>query len=672
MLVTNSGQEFKGSVLNIDYDTVTFSVDNEEKVFEKEQLLRIEFTKDSILESTITLSNLNDPVLNAAISSKVLPENYPNAGYIKLYREKEFTYTNQGEFISSYRNIIQVLQERGKSAGVISLAYKKDIQSAQIDHGRTISSNVVYNYDSSSMRESSMYYRYPDYDKMKIIRFPLSNIVIGSVLDSKYSVTQHKIDKLEPVYKETYFSSYEPVLKQRLIIKFPKDSKIDISLRYMGEEGIDYTFEKKEEDEYIVYIYEKKNIKAIVKESYMPSDDMIMPRITLSISPGFDEIAERYTRELNKKLVFSNKIKDKVSELTRDLDNKIEKIFNIYNYIVKEINLIYISPINYSYLPKESDYIFKKKAGSYIDKAFLFYTFLKAADINCKFVLVKERDEGELINENPCIKQFNYPLVKIPLDISTLYVSTLNKDLKITDIDESIQGGYGLIVSEEGGKIIKIPLKFPERENISSSFIVELFKDGDIKVKEKKSTTGNNQSSLRMFQYIPDKELKQHMLQRVQSIHPNAELIDYKFENLSNLRNNPKMEINYSIKDYMISAGGELLAFQLPSFSYSAYGVGKKERNYPLSFGNPVSTEKKYILKLPDNYKIYHLPKNYSYKSDNFIYTASYKTEENNIIFSDSYQRTETFMPKEAYFELKKCLNTKAELAKEWIVIKRK
>jgi hypothetical protein len=673
MLITNSGRELKGTILKIDDNTVTVSADNEETVFKKDDILSIKFTKDTAFQSAISLTSLNDDLLNNVIPKKVSPESYPNAGYIKLYSEIRLKYTKDGEFTSSYRDITQVLKDRGKDAGVVSMSYKKDVQTAKVIHGRTINDDgKVYDYDQSSLRESSMFFRYPDYDKVNSIKFPLSNVVVGSVLDYAYSITQHEIDAFEPVYKNIYFSSYEPVLKKKLVIMVPKGSeKIKVSLRLMGVEGEDYTFKEEDAGDYTVYTYEKDNIKSVEEESYMPSDHMIMPRVVLSLSPGFDEITKEYSEKLKEVLDISDDIKDKVTGLTNGADSIEDKVFNIYDYIVKEINLLHVGIGHYSYIPNRSDYTYSKKAGNSLDKTFLLYAFLKAADIDCEFALVKRRNKGDILDENPCIKQFDYPVVIVPLDTNTLYISGLDKYLMITDIDGSIQGGKGLVVSKTGGKVIDIPLNHPDKENTFRSFEINLFEDGAINVKERKTIRGNSQASLRMFHYIPEKRLNKYLLESAYRIHPNANLIDYKFENLNDLKKIPEMEMSYSIKDYMISAGGKLLAFKMPSLSYSAYGVGKKERIYPLSFGELTSNNNEYVLRLPDNYKIYYLPEKYSYKSDNFVYEASFEVHDDKILFKDSYRRLSAFAPMEAYFELKECLETRAKLAKEWIVIEK-
>ncbi|MFC1855459.1 hypothetical protein ACFL2A_02800, partial [Thermodesulfobacteriota bacterium] len=133
----------------------------------------------------------------------------------------------------------------------------------------------------------------------------------------------------------------------------------------------------------------------------------------------------------------------------------------------------------------------------------------------------------------------------------------------------------------------------------------------------------------------------------------------------------PEFNIEYNIKDYMISAGGKLFAFQLPSLSYSAYGVGKDEREFPLYFGSLISNDDEYIITLPDNYKIYYMPDKFSHKSEIFDFEASYTQKDNKIIFKSSFKRLKISAEKEAYFDMKKCFEKRADLTKEWIVIER-
>ncbi len=688
LLITNSGRELKGEVKSIDSESVTIIVNNEEKVLKKGDILRIDFTKDISADSAVPLSALNDTLLSDAVSKKVAPADYPNAGYIKLYSERQFTYTKEGAFIATYREIRQILQERGKNTGIVTFAYKKGVQTAKVDYGRTVNDELVFkpenaknsiykrmvtDYDQSSYRESSYFYRYPDYDKMMRIKFPLPNIVVGSVIDYQFTVEQRIIDTFEPVFKEVYFSSNEPVLKQRLIIRRPKDSgDLKISSRLMGQAGSDFTYTEKEDGEYTVITYEKENIKPVEDESYMPSDEMIMPRVIVSLSPNLKDIAKAYSRRLERLLFINDEIRGKLYEILIGADGREDKVFRIYDYISKEISEIPISPEYFSYLPKKSDYIFSKKSGSSIDKVFMLYAFLQAADIACDFALVRDRNAGGIFMENQSIRQFGYPVIIVPLDITTLYITALDRNLTIRDIDSYLQGGEYIIVSgDTSGEVRKLPLRSPERESISDSYEIELFEDGGIMVLEKRTAAGNKQGSLRRYQYMPKKNLRQAMVKRTHRIHPNAELKDYKFKNLSDLSKAPEMEIKYSIDDYMISAGDRLFAFQLPSLSYSAYGVAKSTRKFPVSFGLPIMTKKSYTIKLPKNYKIYYMPDKFSYKSDNFTYEAAYEANGDTIVFKDSYKRADTFMPKEAYYELKKCLETRADVAKGWIVIER-
>ncbi|MFC1856282.1 hypothetical protein ACFL2A_07050, partial [Thermodesulfobacteriota bacterium] len=136
MLVRNSGQELKGKVLKIDEKSVTFSSDNGESVFFKDDILRLEFTKDTTSESTIPLSDINDEALKNAIAKKIDASKYTNAGYINLLYELQYTYKEDGSFETRRRQITKVLKERGKDAGIVHFSYKDGLQTAKILYGR--------------------------------------------------------------------------------------------------------------------------------------------------------------------------------------------------------------------------------------------------------------------------------------------------------------------------------------------------------------------------------------------------------------------------------------------------------------------------------------------------------------------------------------------------------
>ena len=673
MLILNSGQEYRGTISKISGDSVTISVGDDETVFKKSDLLRIEFAKTTPKDKTISLSDIDDALLTETVSKRVSQADYLNAGHVTLLDQREYTLTPDGQFQSKVRNISQILKERGKNSAVVMLHFRQDTSKAEILHGRTVNENDVYDYDQTSLRETSLYYRYPDYDLVKKISFPLPNIVVGSIYDYSYRVTQEKIDTFDPILKRVYFASSEPILTRRVILRFPKseEGRVNVALKNMGKEGTDYTHKREVSGDNIVITYEVRDIEALESESYMPSYDMIMPKLTISISPTFGKITSEYSASLKERVVISSEIKAKVAELISDSKSVEGDIFNIFRYIVKEIEQVPVSFTQYNSLPKSSDLIFSKKSGNNLEKTFLFYTLLQAADIPCELALVRSRNSGEVINDTPNLKQFRSPVVVIPLEMTTLYITALNKNLRTVDIDGSIQGGSGLIVSSEGGELINIPQNAADKENSSSKYVIDLNEDGSIRVRETKRVNGNNQGSFRMFQYMPKKRLDKYFLSTMHNKHPNAELESYEFKNLDDLTKLPEMELKYNIKDYMITAGGKLFAFQLPSISYSASGVGKDERKYPLNFGNLMSRNSEYIINLPKNYKIYYLPEGKSYKSDIFAYNASFKVEGRKVTFTDSYERHESYAEKEVYFDLKECLEARAAVSKEWIVIEK-
>lgn len=672
VLYLQDGRERVGELLSITAEAVIFMVDGEAEstTFPLADIQRVDLSRQRMGDDVRSVDKLDDPLIKRLLDSAPKKYEYPDSGHVVLYTLREYKLGTDGSYTLRERNVEKVLLERGKRRANVARYFKKGEETLDIDFARTINPDgSVTPISDAAVDITSVDADTPEYEKRYQAKFAMKQVREDSVLD--YQITKHRpeTDLLNPFYTSVYFRAREPILESEVRIIVPAG----VELAYQADRlGDHIEFSKEETPDGVVYRWVGKNCPRVVPEPMMPPAGDLYPRVTAAVKTTWKAIGDAYAKEASKSDKPSAGIKAKVSELTSGIADPRGKAERVFNYFTEEIRQLWVSPNAYSYAPRPVSEVFERLAGNTTDKALLLAVMLRETGLPAGVVLNCPQGNGKLIEQVPCIKQLDDAVVAVTLPTGRRFLSLDDDSVRFGQMPSEYQGTRGFLVSPKGAELVTIPMNAPEEEMFAVSYRMKIALSGDLTVTKTETVTGNNEISRRnAWKNRKDEELRRDLEVALASLHPKSRLDSYKVENLHDLAKPVEFSETYTLEDYAMRAGDDLLVFRLPEIEYSAAAVGKPEREFPLRWQAREKTTVDLALEIPPGFKVYYAGKDYQADSDVASFTATFAVADGGVRYKDDFVRIRTEAPQEAYGDYKACLETRARVAKEWIVLER-
>ncbi|HDS09325.1 MAG TPA: DUF3857 domain-containing protein [Firmicutes bacterium] len=672
ILTTNKGEEFKGNLLSISEGKVRFSVygTSEIKDFTTEEVLRIELSKRRPGDEFSKVDLLKDPILDEARNVSVSPMAYPNSNFVNLYKEYNYKLNPDLSSEVEIRMIMRCLNEDGRGIATRSFSYLGDIEDMNVVWGRTVKPDgSLFHVEENAIAKTSVFSINPDYDRLKSLKLTVPEVKVGDITDIKVVKTRKKNDTFNPFYVEGLFRETDPVIKKVVKIYIPDNmnfTKVEKRLD-LGE----IEFKETKEKGWRVLTWTSKNSKEVINETAMPPGSMIFPKIAVSLEGQWEDIKSEYKEALTNSLDINDDFIKRVKTVSKDAKSDFEILHNIYDFVAKEIKIVWVSPTSYDYRPKKLSEINKNNHGNSLDKSFYLYAMLQHAGLKPDFLLVSPSFYGDFFNELPSLEQFSAMIVKVELEGKTYYLYPINETSGLFELPSSFQNRPALNVT--GTNLFEtIPVYDKDLEYEKNLYKMDLKADGTIFVEKRYIVNGRSSSLIRGFKDLMKDEIDKKIQAMVNSADPKAELISYEIKNMTRLDKPAELVIKYKIKDYALVAGNKYFVFRLPEIKYGAWEVGKPTRDFPLKWDGVTYSTNSVELTFPSGYKLYYHPGSLEETvNDEINYKADYKVKGNKIDFTDEYYRIKDFFGSEVYGAYKNLVERRAKYSKEWIILER-
>ena len=679
IIYLNKGEEYIGKLVQIKKDSIYFEMEGDKHArslqkWSQDDVQRIEFEE---LHHAQWVKELKDPLLDSLFKFGVGASDYPDAAWVTLYEKVIYHINPDSSWTKTTRRIQKVLRPRGRWIASQSFSYLSKSEKLGLKFARVIEPSGKLNWlREAAKKDESMWARFPEYENEHRIRFALPDIPPGGISDVCVEQNFPKFSTQHPLLIEEYFRTWEPIEYKSVEILVPIETRYNVSLQIFKspEIKIDSSVESGRK----IYHFWSMKSKAIKEEPYLPPLKDIAPRLVVGIQDSWESIGEKYY-----KLIESESV-GVIYELS--LQNKIKELksaHKIYNFVATEIKSVPITCLDqYSWIPTSPDVVFKNKSGSLPDRVFLLYAMLKEVGFDTYLIMTSPHNNGKRVQGIPTLAQFPCFIVEIKENGKSRWLCPTDDRTAYGELSPEYYGRLGFRLGHKS-KFVYIPVFEPEEECESKKMHYKLSSDGTLEVRETTELSGNFAQEFRQNKALKCEELKKYFEGFVSKIHPNAKLMGFEVSNLADLSEPVKYGLNYKIPDYALKSGDKFLVFNLPGIDYTAAEVGKKERENPLDFKQKVMHTSQIEIEIPENYGVYYLPPEYKHQSELVSYEARFSKEIPNffqklfgkipkLLFNDVYLRKFPKIECENYPDYKSCIETRAKLAKELVVLKKK
>lgn len=613
------------------------------------------------------IEEIDDPVLRQAWADAPAPEEFPDAGYAVLHTEATYLLEPSGASVRVDRMILKILKDRGKSAANVVVKYLGGEERPEIDYALTVAPDgTVVHLGDAAISDSAAHSEVPEYDRARLLKFALPQAEIGTVLDYRFIVRRESSDALHPFAGLEGFRSSEPIRAKVVRVVVPRGTRLNYAARKIPR-GSFSRYRVGGDD---VYQWRIEGQDAVVSEPMMPPSIDCLPVVAFSAGSTWADVVGAFAGAVDGSMAVADGLASYAAATVGDAEGDAAARA-LYERVVREVRQAPVPPSDYQYAPRPAADVLAKGVANAIDKPFLLYALMREAGLDVELVLVRNQNRGATFPSVPSVSQFEAALVLYRSPAGGLHTLSPGSDRVPFGVLPAAYQGTTWLRRQGRAPLGPSPLAGVEDEGRVLTFAMALDEEGTLEVSKRVRLRGQQAIAFRSLKESQDEEIRRQFQQAVSEVDPRAELGSYRLSDLGDLEAPVEYEITYRLPDYALRSGQRMLAFRIPELDYTAALVAKPERNFDLDWDTVLGMETSVELRLPPGFRVYYRPASVVTDSGWIRFEATFEEEDGVLRYADRYRRGELRRPAADYGDLRECLQVRARLSREYVVLER-
>ncbi|MFA6979200.1 MAG: DUF3857 domain-containing protein [Ignavibacteriaceae bacterium] len=527
-----------------------------------------------------------------------------------VIRNKTIRFEVKGESsaIKKVKFAVTVFNRDGKHYGQLYLSYDKFSEIEDIE-GKIYNAdgNEVRELDDDEIKDYSAFSDYSLYEDNRVKATELYYDVFPYTVEYTYEVSYDGYLNWPSWYSR---GSTDPVELSQFEVLFPADQK----LRYWCNRDSSNLTITNEGDKKL-YKWSENNLSKLSRDVY--GDDIEDFAMIVKIAPSNFEIAGfkgsmlswkefgSWFGNLSKgKGLLSDEAKIEIKKTFDSTDNIKKKITKLYKYMQSRTRYVSVQLGIGSWQPFDATYVHQRGYGDCKALSNYMVAILKEAGITGYSVLINNgHDRLPLIQEFPS-NQFNHVIVCVPLESDSLWLECTSQIIQAGTIGNSNENRYALMITPEGGVIVRTP-STTAIQNVEQKIINVALSAAESKIKVSIDWTGDQSD------YVNPISVKSIPLEREEWVKdlfdvPDVVLNNYVFNNYTDTKINLTMEL--SLPRYA-SLSGKRIFFN-PNLMSRRSSVPKdvEKRLSPIRYNYPYMDIDSVVYFIPKDYDVETIP----------------------------------------------------------------
>ncbi len=588
---------------------------------------------------------------------------------VVLLDDETFTVDAKGQAVEHVRKVVKILRPQGRDEAFPSVWYDKDSKVLSLHAWSIDPAGHEYAVKDSEMVEGSPpgegNNQYYEDIKFKVAAPPGRDP--GGIVAYEYEKRER------PYLAETdwLFQDDLPRISQSFTLILPPGYTYTTSWAHHPKIGaIDLENQR--------YRWEMNNEPAIDLERIplSPAEQSLAGIMTIHYSgPGlaFPEdgtwkgVGEWYTALSHDRTAASPEITAKAAELTAGKTDFYDKAEAIGDFVQSQIRYFVIEMGIGGNQPHYAADIFRGKYGDCKDKSTLLSAMLSAVGLHSDLVMVDTHrgfiDPGApSIHGDHMIAAIEIPKGYDSPKLHSVITAQTGKRYLIFDptwektpfgqIEDNLQGSYGLLVEGVDSQIFQIPVLSPDLDTIHRSATLQLAADGTLKGSVTEKYFGDLAKDGRYIFTENDAAKQQQYIDR--SISRDlmaASVTGLKIENVSALDKDLTTSFDLTA-DHFASSVGPLIMVRPRVFGSYTMPIDHKPRKIAIDLGQTMQGTDSFDIQLPDGYTVDELPDPVKTDVGFASYESSTKLEGHTIHYTRTFTLRQVSLPADKYADL--------------------
>jgi transglutaminase-like putative cysteine protease len=590
-----------------------------------------------------------------AVSS--IPENMKTGVYAVIREEEDrFEINAVNSATTYYRIVITILNSKASDYASMSVPYDK---SKVIKNFRGVAydemGNVLKKVKQSDIHDRAAFDGYSLYSDSRIKYADLSQGQYPYTVEFEYEVDEkgfYEVPDFElysddeiAIQKKTFTVSYVPALKPRyklFKIEEPVLSKVD------SKESMTWTF---------------NNIKPGRYESLSPDSRRIIPNIT--VSPVEFELAGYRGRmdtwkdfglwqlKVNEgRDQLPEQTKQKLMDITKNAKSTEEKTQILYKYLQNKTRYVSIQLGIGGLQPFPATDVDRTGYGDCKALSNYMVSMLRQVGVQAYYTQIMAGDDADEVDPAfPCDRS-NHIIVAVPNVKDTIWLECTSQINPFGYLGKFTGDRYGLMITEEGGKLVKTP-SYTELQNIqkrSADVYIDMNGDASMTVTTSYRGIQYENGDLNFIVHKPAEDQKKW----IQSMTPisSFDITSFRIENIEGKI--PEAIVHTEMKIRKAASVSGKRIFVTPNVLNKSTFVPEKleTRRNPVSLKYGQTDLDTIRYHLPEGIYPEFLPEPVKVKSRFGEYEASFQVDAGSLVYIRRMRQNKGEYPADSYKEL--------------------
>jgi hypothetical protein len=362
---------------------------------------------------------------------------------------------------------------------------------------------------------------------------------------------------------------------------------------------------------------------------------------------------------------------EEVKKMTADIKTDKERVKFLYEYMQKNVRYVSIQLGIGGWKPFPATFVDQKKYGDCKALSNYMSALLKAVNIPSCYAIINAGANMQPAEPSFPYDPFNHIILCVPLKSDTTWLECTSQTQTFGQLGSFTENRYALLVTEDGGKLVKTPKSRDVDNQFNSEVQITLDADGGAKAKVKILSTGDYRDDYLGLMYLKADEQKARMITMLNMKQPSV----FTLKPSTDKDGVKEIDIDLEYDKFCdISAGGKQFyrprVFDLWQSTFPA----EEKRKSDYYFEVPMLKTCVTTIDLPIGFEIDALPADQSLKFTYGTYDVKYVYDaaKNQVVSTTKFNLKNHVIPAAKYAEMQVYMDGIAKAQNKKLVIRRK
>lgn len=577
--------------------------------------------------------------------------------------------TSEGEFY--FRQVVTILNEKS-GANVFYVYYDKDSKVTQMKATLyDVLGAKVRKIKPTEIQDRSLIADFSVYQDDRYKRLEVKHSTYPYTIEIEYEMNLKGMGFI--TYRDWRIQSFrQSVEKSSYVIEVPK--KQQFSYKALNFEGEPTVGQRTGHD---IYSWNVANLAAIEKEPYGPKSTDVLPALYLSPDEfkidsyvgsmkSWQQFGEFMNQLLEGQDELPAEMKAEVNKIAASAESDKEKIDRLYAYMQENMRYVSVQLGVGGWQPFSAEYVSTKKYGDCKALSNFMMAMLKEVGIASYPVLIRSGNLNYEVEEDFTTPSFNHMVLHVPSE--DYWLECTSDNYPPNYIGASNTNRNVMLVTPEGGKLVKTPVLKAEHNQENHKTVILLKPDGSAEIAVDIYSSGAPHEIYRAVKDQLSKEEKEKWLARISDF-PSFSTNSFAILPSKDL---PEAKASYelSVSRYAAKAGKRLFVPLNLVNNWDDVPPAVAERENAIYRKETIWNRDEVILDIPAGYQIESIPvAEKRVEGQPGYYEMKVEKRGGQLVFNRELKLEEGAFPAEEYDEIRAFYKEVAKLDAMKIVL---